>query len=263
MLKHSYKHSTIVCCIGLLSFLMITLMGKERCHGYIMPAEQLIDLMAKQFIRFKTLTIIQATQQTAYWDDEIGDTYEEQIWFKAPDLFYSKPLGEGYETKKRPDIIFRQFLMANEDTQGLRRLLMEHGVNLNLVALTRIDGTIAYRIGDEAPESPKILIEKERFLPLLLIYQSHNLSTENLITVRFQDYQKLDQGWYPYEITVSYGNEMKETHMIRSIQANEPITISTLYPLKIGTPSDQTEGSHDMDEERLKKIIKQFEEKYQ
>ncbi|MBN1849441.1 MAG: hypothetical protein JW932_12740 [Deltaproteobacteria bacterium] len=266
MIRRNMKHRFSVFGVGLFSLMTILLTSIEEGHGYIMPAEQLIEFMAKQFISFKTLIIIQTTQQTSNWSDGEEDVYEEQIWLKAPDLFYSKPLTGLTNPRKRPDMTFQRILMANEDTKILQQLFMERGIDMSLVALTRIDGVIAYHIGDKIPESPKILIEKERFLPLLLIYRPHNPSIEDVITVRFKNYQQTDQGWYPFEITVSYGSELKETYIIRSVQVNKPIKVEALYPLRFGTPPDQIqtqpEGVNDVDEERIKKIIKQFEEKY-
>ena len=159
---------------------------------------------------------------------------------------------------------YRQLLIANQ-TQRIGQILSGMGINLELVGFTRIDGVIAYRIGDKAPESPKILIEKERFLPLLIIYRSIENLTHNVIRVRFNDYRKLQEGWYPFEITYSLGQKFRETYSIQSLQANEPIDIQIFYsaegePYPSGVPEKKQE---DPDEERLKKIIKTFEKKYQ
>jgi hypothetical protein len=265
MIKKFIRRHISIYSIGLFSFVIFLFMAKGRCHGYIMPAEQLIDLMAENFRHFQTLFIVQSTQKISYGNDETADICEDRVWFKAPDRMHFEPIDKNKGKVKGFDMSYCQLLLANDDTQRLKQLLSDWGVDLSIAGFTRIDGSIAYRIGEKASESPKLFIEKERFLPLHLLYRSQDLPIRDIISVHFRDYQRLDQGWYPYEITVSYGGHVKMVHTIRSIRANEPITVSPLYPLKFGYPDIEipAEERNDLDEDRLKQIIERFEEKYQ
>ncbi|MBW1888657.1 MAG: hypothetical protein JRI52_09970 [Deltaproteobacteria bacterium] len=183
---------------------------------------------------------------------------------KSPDLFHSKILDQQESMGEVRNTAYRQLLIANK-RQRIGQILSGMGINLESVGFTRIDGVIAYRIGDKEPESPKILIEKESFVPLLLIYRSTENLTHNAITVRFGDYRKLEQGWYPFETTYSLGQKIRETYSIQSLLANEPIDTELFYSSgEKSYPSKTLEKKQGTpDEKRLRQIIKTFEKKYQ
>lgn len=236
----------------------------EKSFGYIIPAKQLIGFMAKNFSNFETVVIIQDVIRENEKDKDQRKIFKEQIWMKSPDLFHSKILDQQEGMGEVRNTAYRQLLIANK-TQRIGQILSRMGINLESVAFTRIDGVIAYRIGDKEPESPKILIEKERFVPLLLIYRPIDNLTHNAITVRFRDYRKLEQGWYPFETTYSLGQKVRETCSIQSLQTNEPIDTQIFYSSgEKPYPSETLEKNQENpDEERLRQIIKTFEKKYQ
>lgn len=230
-----------------------------------MPTEQLMDLMTVNFNSYKTLVIRQFVQFNAPEDDEILEQYEEQVWFKAPDLFHAQPVNQSQGRGEQFNRVFRQLLMANDDKKKLEQTLSDLGINIDMVAFTRFNNIIAYRIGLNTPESPQLILEKKRFLPLLFVYQPRTLSMENnIISVQFGDYRQLEQGWYPHEIKVNYSNQEPWTYIIQTIKANEPIEVSPLYSLTSGFPDrNASVEKNDVDKQRLKKFIKKFEEKYQ
>ena len=157
---------------------------------------------------------------------------------------------------KRPgtDMAFRQIFMAG-DKNTIMALLSEMGINLNSVAFTRFDGVIAYRLGDEDARKPKLLIEKEKFLPLLLNYRLWGDSGEKTVTVRFDDYRKVAEGWYPYEIAIFAGEDLDERYFVTDLQANIPVD-SSLFERR-------EEHKKPPDEDRLREIIDLLKEKYQ
>ncbi len=239
-------------------------MPAETCQGYVMPAEQLIAFMAKNFSKFRTLVIVQSTQQKDEKYEGGEESFMERIWMKSPDLLRSQVTDHPMGRVKEPDMGYRQILMANS-AQRLMQLLSGMGVNLHSVAFTRIEGIIAYRIGDKEPERPKILVEKDRFLPLFLVYRSSEQSVLETITVQFKDYRKMDEGWYPFQITYSDGKVLKEDYTIHTLQANVPIDPALFVMPMRESVSDQASepGQVPPEEERLREVIKKFEEKYQ
>jgi len=271
-------------CITLLIFATLSLILGGRSYGYVMPVEQLVDLMTDNFSKFKTLVIYQNTSQAVRADEDTEKVFREEVIMKSPDLIYSKVLDQAVDRAVLPDMTYRQLLISSKE-ERLEWLLAWMGIDLKCVAFTRVDGIIAYRIGDERPGNPKIFIEKERFLPLLLEYSLPENPTRDNIVVRFNDYRKQNKGWYPWEIIYSVGDTTGETYTIQTFHANVPIDQSLLNPSGINLAPEKTpeftldkisdrateeiqnnpadKGPADVDEGRLKQIIKVFEEKYQ
>ena len=207
----------------------IVLMMNGNCYGYIMPAEQLLDFMAENFSNFKTMIIVQSTLQTGPESEKI---FMEQIQLKSPDLFELKSLDRMKGRTGLPYMAYRQLLMANTRTR-LQKLLSMMRINLEAVSLTRVDGVIAYQIGLKGDQIPKLLIEKERFLPLQLVYRMAGDTSEEVVTVRFQDYKKEGKGWLPFQISYSVDNRISEEYSIQNLQTNVPINSSSLQTFEI------------------------------
>jgi hypothetical protein len=216
--------------------LFITLIVNGNCYGYIMPAEQLLDFMAENFSNFKTMIIVQSTLQTGPESEKI---FMEQIQMKSPDLFELKSLDRLAGRTGLPYMAYRQLLMANNRTR-LEKLLSMMGINLEAVSLTRVDGVIAYQIGLKGDQSPKLLIEKERFLPLQLVYRMAGDASEEVVTVRFQDYRKEGKGWFPFQISYSVDNRIREEYSIQTLEINIPVYSSSLQTFEINPSQRQT-----------------------
>jgi hypothetical protein len=175
---------------------------------------------------------------------------------KSPDLFRVEVLGsEGGQTREM-DHRYRRLLIANSESD-LKAFLSGMGIDMEKIFFTRVDGVIAYCIGDRDPDSPKILIEKERFLPLLLTYRRLSYAGEDVVRVRFKDYRQVEQGWYPFEITYSSGWQISERYIIQSLRANVQVS-----PTYFDSPPIQPQKEGPSEEERLRRIIRTFEEKY-
>ena len=190
-------------------------------EAYVMPAEQIIQFMAANFAKFDTLVITQSTTRM-----QMGETpervYEEVLSIKSPNLFHSLLLDPSGEQRGVDDRIFRELLIASSQRRLLPRL-SELGIDTRQVAYTRLDGTVAYRIGEKDPKKPKLLIEKARVLPLLMVYQRPDQVTGELIRVRFLDYRKVEQGWVPYEIHYFSGDQWVEKYSVHSVKVNVPL----------------------------------------
>ena len=244
-----------------------------NCYSYIMPAEQLVNLMAANFSRFKTLLIRQSTHLMNLPDNGEKIVLKEKIWLNSFGFFRSEPAGKPEDQKKTVDEIpayranndmtFRRILMSN-NYRTIMALLSEMGINLKHVAFTRVDGAVAYRIGDENPESPKLIVEKKRFLPLLLRHRLLNGSEELWLTVRFDDYRKTSKGWYPYKITCFIGEKAEEHYFIDNLSANIPIAFPVSETRKKDPDTtrvvERRQGTSD--DGRLREVIKVLEEKY-
>ena len=66
----------------------------------------------------------------------------------------------------------------------------ELGIDTQQVAYTRLEGTVAYRIGEKDPEKPKLLIEKARVLPLLIVYRRPDHAARGIGQGAFSELQE-------------------------------------------------------------------------
>lgn len=251
-----------------LILLIILLSTSYNSYGYVMPAEQLLDFMTKNFSGYKTVVLIQSTFQTA---DNNEKVFSEQISLKSPDLYSTKVLDRLGGRSIVPDLSYLRLLVANDETD-IEHFLSSIGVDLQKVSFTRLDDKIAYRIGAKDPDSPKLLIEKDRFVPILLTYKLPGELNDKTITIRFQDYRKENDGWYPYEITYKSGENLVEEYTIQSLQFNVPVDSSTLkqFP-QIKIPDQPAANSENnglieenpaVDKDRLRDVIKAFEHQH-
>ena len=190
-------------------------------HAYVMPAEQLIQFMVANFAKFDTLVIRQSTTQRQKGDSP-ERVYEEILSIKSPNLFHSSLVNSSTEQRKVEDQVFRELLIASNQRRLLPRI-SELGIDTQLVAYTRLEGTVVYRIGEKDPEKPKLLIEKARALPLLIVYQRSDQGAGERIKVRFLDYRKVEQGWVPFEIHYFSGDQWREKYSVQSVKVNVPL----------------------------------------
>ena len=256
--------------LSMLLLLAGVIVCSYSAFGYVMPAEQILDFMIKNFSGVRTVTLIQSTLQTMGGNEKV---FTEQLWLESPDKYSTKALERLAERDIiSPDILYWQLFMAN-DREKIERVLLPLGIDLTKTSFTRLDGEVAYRIGDKDPASPKLIVEKKRFLPLLIIYRSPDRTGNELITVRFEDYQKQDKWWFPFEITYKEGENLIEKYTIQNFQANTPIDSSILKTFPefelpmVPEPQSESEttGSEapDIDKGQLQNVIKAFEEQYQ
>ncbi|MFC1493891.1 hypothetical protein ACFL6W_01305 [Thermodesulfobacteriota bacterium] len=249
--------------IGIIAFISIS----YNSMAYVMPAEQLLGFMTDNFSGYRSVVLIQSVLRTTPENEKV---FTEQLSLSSPDKYSTKLLDRLGGRNDSPDLTYRQLLMANKPPK-LEHVLGAIGIDLKTVSYTRIDGEIAYRIGSGDPESPKLLIEKERFVPLLLIYKVPGEFNEKMVTVRFQEYQQEGKGWYPFEIIYSEGSNLVERYTVQTFQFNVPVdsTILQRFP-ELEIPEeiiDDEEIDHEEDQliakDLLRKITEVPEEQYE
>lgn len=270
-------------------FLMLT--TGEIC-AYVMPLNQILGEVRKKFVKLNTLIIEQATH-VIHSRDPIRETVvREKVWLKIPryeqimviaapnisnireEAFKNKagPGNEALKAEKQPDqavrqtnpdAAFRWLLMANPKG-GIAAFLSQLGIQIWDVGYDRCDGVVAYRIGTRDPESPKLLVDKNRFFPLLLSYILPGDPNGRLVTVRFKDYRKIDSGWYPYEIDYALENGPEEEHHVLNLTANAPIQ-ATFFERKVAgsaVPPKPSAHQGKPDDQRLEEIMRALKNKY-
>jgi len=236
-------------------------------RAYVLPPEQLVEFMAVNFNCFDTLMINQITQQENAGGDEIGEdrVFREKISMQSSQNYHLEILEQTAEKLEGAEHLFRQFLM-NTPKEKLLALLPKLGIDLQQVEYTRLDGVMVYRIGDKNENSPKLVVEKKRFLPLYLVYRQPGDPQARLVRVRFKDYRPVKDKWYPYDISYALEGRFTERYMIQGLENNVPIdaalfkTPKTVAPLQTLTPIKKLSPE---EKEKLRKIIAAFEKKYE
>ena len=267
------------------------LMTGEIC-AYIIPLERILGEVRKRFVSLNTL-IIEQTTHVIHSRDPIGETvFREKVWLQIPryerTMVMAAPdipnVGEGaFKTKavsgnaplnaeKQPDRVVRQpnpdaafrWLLMSNPKGGIAVFLTQLGVQLWDVGYDRCDGVVAYRVGARDPESPKLLVDKERFLPLLLSYVVPVDSERRLVTIRFKDYRKIDSGWYPHEIDYFLEGGGEEVYHVLNLTANAPIQADFFERKMEGSavPTKPSAQQGNPDDRRLEEIMRALKDKY-
>ncbi len=204
----------------------------QCAHGYIMPAEQLLNMMSARFSRFHTVLLRQSTQLIAGGEEGGGALhFEEKVWIRSPGTYRSRITAEIEEQEVSVaaiqalrldiDCSYRRLLVANT-SNNLSSYLREWGIDQETVSLTRVNGSIAWCIGKKAKEGPRLLVEKERFLPLLLNYRVPVGQGMRTIEVRFDDYRKIEKRWFPFKIKYFLDGELVESYVFLEAHFNVP-----------------------------------------
>lgn len=245
----------------------------SECRGYLLPGEQIIGLMCANFKAFKTLVVVESFR-TVY-EEENGTEFKgrmRKIWLKAPAFFRSETIGEsegpatggkGMAISGSAGLICHLLLMAR-DKQSQMDLLTNMGIDVTAVSLQRDRESIAYRIGGPGGGDPYLIVEKERFLPLEMRFCARGRNRPVLLTIRFDEYRRLEKGWYPYRISYSGDGQPLGSCTVNDLDTNPPIkdALSSI-PLEDILPSAACkERDTPPQEERIDNIIKSFQDKY-
>jgi hypothetical protein len=212
----------------------ITVASPPLGNTYILPSVQILEFMTKRYAGIKRLRV---TQLTKIMDlrHEREKVFGETISLVAPDLYRSEAatqpgirlvIHNGSRTLRiiNEDVVYNRqgmglpyhFLMVARDPKKLMEILGALGINLDRVSLTRYEERIAFMIGGEAEGSPRLLIDKDVFLPLLLQYGN--------VLFRASDFRGLhEESWYPYHIIYEYTGPTIEDYLLEEYMAKDVI----------------------------------------
>jgi len=212
-------------------------------YPYILPPTQIIEFMTNKFAKIERLKIIQLNKIKDLNQEE-ERVFGEIIYLWFPDLYRSEIAGQpgkrliihdGIKTLRvidreitygaeSWDIPYR-FLMLAQIPERLLERLKDLGINLDKASLTRFEGRIAYLIGEKEEGSPKLLVDKDIFVPILLQYGN--------VLLRFSDYREfMEQIWYPYKIVYSFNGAIIEEYTVKDIIVN-PSLDSSLFDIPL------------------------------
>jgi hypothetical protein len=222
---------------GILIALLFLVLSPCHSLSYVLPSDQIIEFMAHRFAALKTLRILRVTT----FKDFYGQTekaFGEIIEVMSPDRFRADVAGKPgarltvHNGSKTLRIINRtivsglerdhfqyHFLFVAQNPRRILKAFQRENINISTVSLTRFEGKIAYLIGDKEEGSPRLLVEKERFLPLLLALDD--------FSVRFSDYREIgEETWYPYQIVYSSYGSVAEEYSVQDVTVNPPLDVT-------------------------------------
>ena len=240
-------------------FLSLTI--GEAC-AYVIPLDQILEKVRKRFAGVNTLIIEQATHVIQSRDPLQEKVFREKIWLKIPR--YERTMEMAEPRLPNSDAAYRWLLMASPKGE-ISAFLSQLGIQIWDLGYDRCEGVVAYRVGGRDPEGPKLLVDKERFFPLLLSYMLPGDPEGRLVTVRFRDYRRNDAGWYPYEIEYALEGAPIEAYHVLNLTANAPMQASfferEIEPSVVSPQLPVTEGKSE--DQRLERIMRNLEKKYQ
>ena len=222
---------------GLLIALLFLVMSPSHGLSYVLPSDQIIEFMAHRFAALKTLRLQRVTTIKDFYG-EPGKAFGEIIEVMSPDLYRADVAGQpgtrltvhsGSKTLRvingtivtglERDPFQYHFLFVAQDPRRILKALQHENININTVSLTRFEGKIAYLIGDKEDGNPRLLVEKDRFLPLLLALDD--------FSVRFSDYREIaEETWYPYQIVYSSYGSTAEEYSVQDVTVNPPLDVT-------------------------------------
>lgn len=226
----------------------------KDASGYVVPPEQLLEFMAENVAGFETLGI---TWECGKGEGEAGqEPITLDIWFRSHED-YSVHHREGPEREGSadPGAWFLELFCGKRHRS--ERFLMRQGVDLGASVYTRLDGTVAYRIGGEISGAPMLVLEKYRFIPLLLRCDPGH-GGGSIMEIRFKDYRRIGEGWFPHEIFYRGASGVTGSYTVLDVRPNEPAPRG--FPPVEESKAGKTVPSGEKG--RLERVIKAFEEKY-
>jgi hypothetical protein len=227
------KKSSFLIAISLVTLLLAPEVGRP----YVLPSTQIIRYMTNRYADIKALRIIQLTTIKDL-DQETERAFGEIIEVMSPDLYRSEVagqpstrliIGSGSKTlriisnKATTDLesngFFYRFLFLAQSPKQIQKSLQGKGINLDKVSLTRFDDRVAYLIGDKDEGNPHFLVDKHRFFPLLISYDTYSF--------HFSDYREIMKDtWYPHRIDCLSGGIIVEEYRAKDITVNPPLDVT-------------------------------------
>ncbi|MCF8061502.1 MAG: hypothetical protein K9M82_03215 [Deltaproteobacteria bacterium] len=233
----------------LLWILVLVPVCPKEAEGYVIPPEQLLEFMAENVAGYDTLGLS--------WEHRSGalEAGEEpaivNLWYRSPEDVRVEIRNGRYDPNPgAPGAGLLELFCGNR--HRIERFLARHGLDLQTSAYTRLDGTVAYRIGRNGPAAPVLLLEKSRFIPLLFRYEPDDGRVGETTEILFREYSRAGDGWFPHEILYRAASGVTGVYKVLDLKKNEPL------PAGFSSSARPATG----EEERLERVIRAFEEKY-
>jgi len=259
-------------------------------NAYVLPGPYILKLMTQNLGKAKSLLV---SQTLVIHDDTLqksGVELSETLRYVFPEMFRSDTLSEQvnriHVLSKGKAVTVIDGKVADESDNRYDRykniLLFKPGkmlqdklsllgVDVTVSSLGRFQGKPAYVLGARYPDetTPQVWLDKDTFRPFRWIMTSKpEQSRENSLEVRYLEWQKIQNTWYPMRIEFFMaGILVREIH-VQNIKINPSFSkklfdikhLKSLYPQ--GPPAEQEqENKKDLNE--VQKTIEDFKKLYE
>jgi outer membrane lipoprotein-sorting protein len=259
-------------------------------NAYVLPGPYILELMTQNLGKAKSLLV---SQTLVIHDDTLqksGVELSETLRYVFPEMFRSDTLSEQvhriHVLSKDKAVTVIDGKVADESDNRYDRykniLLFKPGkmlqdklsllgVDVKVSSLGRFQGKPAYVLGARYPDetTPQVWLDKDTFRPFRWIMTSKDgKSRENSLEVRYLEWQKVKNTWYPMRIEFFMaGILVREIH-VQNIKVDPSFLkklfdithLKSLYPQ--GPPAEQEqENKKDLNE--VQKTIEDFKKLYE
>jgi outer membrane lipoprotein-sorting protein len=285
-LLHQYLNKLLVI---FLSFVLLTCLFAPT-HAYVLPGPYILKLMTQNLGKAKSLLV---SQTLVIYDDtpqKSGIELSETLRYVFPVMFRSDTLSEHvhriHVLSKGKAVTVIDGKVADESDNRYdqykdillfkpRKMLQDKlsllGVDVTVSSLGRFQGKPAYVLGAQYPDetTPQVWLDKDTFRPFRWIMTSKSeQNQENSIEVRYVEWQKVRNTWYPMRIEFFMaGILVREIH-VQNIEVNPSFSkeifdikhLKALYPQV--APAEQEQGNKE-DLNEVQKTIDDFKKLYE
>ena len=259
-------------------------------NAYVLPGPYILELMTQNLGKAKSLLV---SQTLVVHDDTLqksGVELSETLRYVFPEMFRSDTLSEQvhriHVLSKDKAVTVIDGKVADESDNRYDRykniLLFKPGkmlqdklsllgVDATVSSLGRFQGKPAYVLGAQYPDetTAQVWLDKDTFRPFRWIMTTKDgKSRENSLEVRYLEWQKVKNTWYPMRIEFFMaGILVREIH-VQNIKVNPSFSkklfdithLKSLYPQ--GPPAEQEqENKKDLNE--VQKTIEDFKKLYE
>jgi len=285
-LLHQYLNKSLV--IFLIVAIVICLYAPA--NAYVLPGPYILKLMTQNLGKAKSLLVSQTLVIHDDTPQKSGVEFSETLRYVFPEMFRSDTLSEQvhriHVLSKGKAVTVIDGKVADESDNRYDRykniLLFKPGkmlqdklsllgVDATVSSLGRFQGKPAYVLGAQYPDetTAQVWLDKDTFRPFRWIMTSKDgKSRENSLEVRYLEWQKVKNTWYPMRIEFFMaGILVREIH-VQNIKVNPSFSkklfdikhLKSLYPQ--GPPAEQEqENKKDLNE--VQKTIEDFKKLYE
>lgn len=220
-------------------------------QAYVLPAKQVLHLMASKRIAPQTLEVqLTVSQQPVDGAPLEATALRETLNFSFPDRFRADTVGEDYrrisiqtaqerlvvvngEIQAGPPERFEIYkdILLIETRTAMAAYLTRLGLDVDQSSLGRFENDYCFVIGAQYPDerAAQLWVHKDTFRPLRLILPSAVQSPqEERFDIRFLDWGQIEGAAYPMLIQIFRNHQLYREMRVENLQA-DPVQDPALF----------------------------------